>query len=478
MLSNRNSWIDRRSLLFGGASLAVAFAMPRVSGSTANPIKEFKLTAAPAGVPLVGAPHPETEVWCYNAMVPGPEIRVRQGDRVRIAVENKLPEETTVHWHGVRVPNAMDGVPHLTQAPIAPGETFVYEFNCLDAGTFWYHPHSRSFAQVGRGLAGAMIVEEREPIEADRDVTWVLGDWRMLKDASIRDDFGAMHDVAHAGRIGNTITVNGRVVESFAVRAGERVRLRLVNVANARIFGLQFREHEPTIIALDGQPVEPHAPPGGRIVLGPAMRVDLLLDLAATPGTQHPAVDTYYRNNEYRLLDLVYSDQPPLGVVRRGPSGKLAANPLPEPDLQQAERHDITLGGGAMSRMTHAIMDGQKVDVTTLIHNGLAWTINGIAARGHVHEPLLTFTRNRTYVLNIVNETMWPHPMHLHGHSFRVISRNGTHTRHSEWQDTVLIERRERAEIALVADNPGDWMFHCHVLEHMLGGMMGVIRVA
>jgi FtsP/CotA-like multicopper oxidase with cupredoxin domain len=112
------------------------------------------------------------------------------------------------------------------------------------------------------------------------------------------------------------------------------------------------------------------------------------------------------------------------------------------------------------------------------MHNGLAWAINGVAAKGHVHDPLLTLQRDRSYVLELINDTAWHHPMHLHGHSFRVISRDGKPTRHREWQDTVLLDPRERAEIAFVADNPGDWMFHCHILEHQAGGMMGVIRVA
>ena len=140
----------------------------------------------------------------------------------------------------------MDGVPHLTQPPIAPGETFVYEFDVPDAGTYWYHPHERSFEQVGRGLYGPLIVEEREPIQVDRDVTWVLDDWRLLPDAQISDDFGNFMDASHNGRVGNTVTVNGRILETFPVRAGERLRLRLINAANARIFALEFQDHRPT----------------------------------------------------------------------------------------------------------------------------------------------------------------------------------------------------------------------------------------
>jgi FtsP/CotA-like multicopper oxidase with cupredoxin domain len=472
-----DSPFPRRSVLAAGVGIAGAALLPRTLRA-ATPAQEIRLAAAPGQVPLVGAPHPDTAVWCYDGRVPGPEIRVRQGERLRVLVENRLSEETTVHWHGVRVPHAMDGVPHLTQQPIAPGGTFAYEFDCPDAGTFWYHPHHRSFEQVGRGLAGALVVEEPAPIAVDRDVTWVLSDWRMRKDASISDDFGNMHDVSHAGRIGNTVTVNGRVPESVAVRAGERIRLRLVNAANARIFGLEFEGHAPQVIALDGQPVEPHHPDGGRVVLGPAMRADLVLDLGGKPGERFRVLDNNYRGNEYELLDLVYSDEPSLREEPPASAIRLPENPLAEPDLAEAQRHDIVLGGGMMGMMRAAMVEGRQLDIRAMMHDGLAWAINGVAAKGHMMEPLLTLQRGRPYILAIANDTAWHHPMHLHGHVFRVVGRNGQPTRRREWQDTILIASRERAEIAFVADNPGDWMFHCHVLEHQAGGMMAVVRVA
>jgi FtsP/CotA-like multicopper oxidase with cupredoxin domain len=176
-------------------------------------------------------------------------------------------------------------------------------------------------------------------------------------------------------------------------------------------------------------------------------------------------------------VDLAYGNEAPPRAKPSADVPRLADNPLPEPDLKTAQRHEIVLGGGMMGTMRSAMMDGRMVDIRTLMHNGLMWAINGVAATGHMHEPLLTLTRGRSYVFELVNDTVWPHPMHLHGHSFRVISRNGEPTRHREWLDTVLLHRRERAEIAFVADNPGDWMFHCHILEHQAGGMMGTIRV-
>lgn len=474
--------LRRRALLHAASAGLLLAARPIVASTTAGGSDTtIRLTAQLGQAPLVSAPYPATGVWSYGGSIPGPEIRVRQGSRLRIELENRLPQETTVHWHGVRVPNAMDGVPHLTQAPVPQGGAFLYEFDVPDAGTFWYHPHVRSAEQVGRGLYGALIVEERDPgaLFCDRDVTWVLDDWRLLPDASISEDFGAMRDMVHGGRIGNTVTVNGQVADSFEVRSGERLRLRLINAANARIFGLVFEGHEPIVVAVDGQPVEPHAPEGGRILLGPAMRVDLVLDMIASPGSRTRVIDTFYERASYRLLDLVYAqdalrDRPP-----KSPPIALPPNPLAEPDLAQAELHGVVLGGGMMGRMTHARVDGEMLDVRTMLRRGLAWSINGIAVPPdrHVHEPLATLPRFASYRMTIRNETAWPHPMHLHGLAFRVVARNGRPTPRREWQDTVLVRPWSSADIAFVADNPGNWMFHCHILEHQAAGMMATLRV-
>lgn len=462
--------LSRRTLLQLGGALALAHAArPALAAAPAN---EFTLTAAPARAPLVGGDVADTAVWAYDGRVPGPEIRVQQGERLRIQAVNRLAEDTTIHWHGVRTPNAMDGVPDLTQRPIAPGETFAYEFDAVDAGTFWYHPHQRSAEQVGRGLYGPLIVEEPDPIRVDRDLVWVLDDWRLTRDAAIRDDFGNRHDAMHDGRVGNTVTINGRVPDSFALRVGERIRLRLINAANARIFRLDFGPLAPVVVALDGQPVAPHAPEDNGIVIGPAMRVDLVIDVIGRPGERVTVVDRFYEGLEYRLIDLVHDDERLRDRVPDWPID-LVANPLPEPDIGAATRHEIVFNGGMMGGMMNgggSMMSGMRGD-------GI-WSLNGVAATGHVMEPLLTLRQGESCVLSLANDTAWRHPMHLHGHSFRVITRDGAPTRHREWRDTVLMAPNERVDIAFVADNPGDWMFHCHILEHQAAGMMGVIRVA
>ncbi len=460
----------RRRFLAGLAGLSALPLLPvRGSAAAAPPqLIEARLTAGPAQVQIAPPQYPDTLAWTYNGSLPGPVLRARQGDRLRVHVTNALEEQTTVHWHGIRLPNAMDGVPYITQRPIEPGASFTYEFELPDAGTFFYHPHQRGYEQVGRGLAGALIVEEHTPPAVDRDLLWVLGDFRMNADASIRGGFGNFMDASHAGRIGNSVTLNGRVqTEPFKVRAGERVRLRLVNTASARAFALEFRGHEPWIVALDGQPVEPHHPAGGRVVLGPAMRADLILDMTGAPGSRYEVHDGFYQRLAYTFTELQYADAPPLRARPAEPP-RLPANPLAEPELERAERHRVLFTGGMMGNMRG-------------MARGSAWAVNGVAngcGEGDVpFEPLLVLRKGRTSVLELVNETAWHHPIHLHGHSFRVLTRNGRPTRHREWLDTVMLEPRERAEIAFVADNPGDWMFHCHVLEHQASGMMSCVRV-
>jgi FtsP/CotA-like multicopper oxidase with cupredoxin domain len=341
--------MTRRRLLLGGVGLPLAAWSAQTA--RAAPENNVDIAARPARVRLAGPDGPDTDVWAYNGIEPGPLLRLRQGEPTRIIVENRLNQVTTVHWHGVRVPNAMDGVPGLTQPPIKPGESFVYEFTPPDAGTFWYHPHANSLEQLGRGLAGPIIVEEREPPQVDRDILWFLQDWRLTEDGEIAPGFGNPMEAAMSGRVGNTVTLNGRVSENEPARAGERVRLRLVNACAARMMALRFEGHRPMVMAIDGQPCEPHEPDGGRILLGPAMRVDVALDLMGEPGRRYAVTDDFYQDLAYTLTHLAYGAEPPLRVHPLDAPLSLPRNPVPEPDLASAERHELALQGGMMSGM-------------------------------------------------------------------------------------------------------------------------------
>ena len=340
--------INRRSLLLGGASAAAAASFP-AGAKDSSAIRELQLFTAPARWPLVGEQNLSTDVWTYGDRLPGPEIRLRQGEPVRIVVENKLDQDTTVHWHGIRLPIDMDGVPGLTQPPIRPGQKFTYEFTPPDAGTFWYHPHANSLQQLGRGMAGALIVDEPKPAGVDRDLVWLLADWRLTSDAQIAPGFGNAMDAAMSGRIGNTVTLNGTVSESVPVRAGERIRLRLINGALARIMALRFEGHRPVVVAIDGQPCDPHEPEKGRLLLGPAMRIDVVLDMQGEPGRRYRVIDDFYDNLSYWLTQLAYDNAGPVRAHPLDAPLSLPRNPVPEPDLATVERHALTLQGGMMS---------------------------------------------------------------------------------------------------------------------------------
>jgi FtsP/CotA-like multicopper oxidase with cupredoxin domain len=287
--------ISRRALVLSTGAASLAATLPLRRSFEETEIKEFRLTPKPAIVNLTGNRYPDTAVWCYDGSVPGPELRIRQGDRVRVVVNNKLGEGTTVHWHGIRLPNAMDGVPGITQPPIRPGESVIYEFTPPDAGTFWYHPHADRLQQIGRGLAGALIVQEREPVAVDRDVLWFIEDWRLDDSGRITPGFGNPMEAGMSGRIGNTVTVNGRVPDRVSVKAGERVRLRIVNAALARIVSLRFEGHRPVVVANESQPCEPYMSEGGRLLLGPAMRADLIIDMDGKPGQSYRVIDDFYQ---------------------------------------------------------------------------------------------------------------------------------------------------------------------------------------
>jgi FtsP/CotA-like multicopper oxidase with cupredoxin domain len=191
------------------------------------------------------------------------------------------------------------------------------------------------------------------------------------------------------------------------------------------------------------------------------MRADLLLDCAAKPGSAHRVIDGFYRQRAYELLKLQYGGEKPLREAFV-PFARLPPNPVPVPTLSGAQRHRIVFGGGMMGAMPAQSQ-----------HRGLFWTVNGVAVpeHHHQHSPILTLRRGQSYVLELVNDTAWHHPIHLHGHAFRAGAAGA-------WGDSILLDPNSRAEIAFVADNPGNWMLHCHVLEHQATGMMAVVRVA
>ncbi|MCI4666229.1 MAG: multicopper oxidase family protein [Neomegalonema sp.] len=459
--------VSRRSFTGGLFAAAVAAPLAPTPACAQAPIT---LTAQEGLAQLAPSKYPKTKVWGYEGVVPGPVLRVPQGRRLTRRFQNRLPQDSSIHWHGIRIANAMDGVPGVTQEPVKPGESFLYDFVAPDAGVYWYHPHYKSYEQVARGLYGALIVGEATGAPSvDHEEVLILDDWRLTREAQIADGFGAIHDAAHAGRLGNWVTVNGAGEWTREVKRFARLRLRLINAANARIFDLDTRGLTGWIVALDGMPLA--APqPLKRFALAPAQRADLIVDVAADSGGEAFLL-TMERDGGYALATFaVKGEARPKALTAPAP---LPPNPVPKlGDLGKARSVELIMEGGAMGGLRGAMLDGKMTSMRALVSAGKVWAFNKSA--GMPAEPLLTAERGETVRISMANDTAWPHAMHLHGHHFRTVAAGGAL---GPLRDTLLMQPRAKAEIAFVADNPGEWLLHCHMLEHSAAGMMTRIRV-
>lgn len=271
----------RRSFLT--ATMAGLATLPRLGRAQTEP---DQLVAAPSEHQLLPLNYGSTQLWTFNDQFPGEALSVRQGQRFRRRLVNRLAEPTSIHWHGIRIDNAMDGVPGLTQEAVQPDALFDYDFVVPDAGTFWYHSHNRSTEQVARGLYGPMIVQELDPPDVDQDITLMLDDIRLEGSGLLAEGFDNLHDRSHAGRIGNVMLTNGVTEFSAPVRRHERLRLRLVNASNARVMQLGLQGLEGWTVALDGMPLETPQPVRSAFLLAPAQRIDLIVDVIAEGGDE------------------------------------------------------------------------------------------------------------------------------------------------------------------------------------------------
>ena len=456
----------RRDVLSGLSGIAVFSAFPLPS--LASGVARFQLVAARADYFLGGADRKASPLMLYNGQSPGPTLTARKGDSLEVELVNQLDQPTTIHWHGIRNLNAMDGVPDLTQATIEPGERFTYRFPLKDAGTFWYHAHNRTYEQVARGLYGPLIVTEQEPVDTSRDIVLVADDWRLNKDYRLDEtSFGSFHDWSHAGRLGNWLTINGQSRPDIALPASGPVRLRLINTANARVLSFALSGQLPMqIVSLDGAPCTPFEVTTLR--LGPAQRVDVVID---------PPLD------QTSLYEVTASPGFDAARLMRQPENSPSLFPVETdpwykfPDTSNAKIVDIHMQGGAMGNLSSALFEGEERSLRDLAMNDQKfWAFNGqVGGYDHLLAELNT---GDVTVLRVFNDTRWEHTMHLHGHHFWVNSREFGSPDRPVLRDTYLMAPGETAELVFVADNPGLWLFHCHMLEHHAGGMGGVIAVS
>jgi FtsP/CotA-like multicopper oxidase with cupredoxin domain len=476
----------RRSVMLG-AGLAIGGGLAGIPLRGVAAPTERQIVAAPRSFRLTGKASAITAGWGYDDAFPPPTLRVKLGDTLRVRLINRLPEHTSIHWHGIRLPNAMDGVPYLTQPPVEPGTDFVYEFRPPDAGTFWFHPHCNSIEQIGRGLAGVLVVEDPGDPPFDADIVCLYRDWH-VDDAGRLTPFSTDEGAGRAGTMGSLHTVNGVSQPVIDVPAGGLVRLRVLNLDSARVITAALPEQAAWIIAIDGNPVAPVA--FGEWRMGPAMRLDLALQAPDREGAT------------FALVNNFAAEPWTLATFRAvGPAGSrspievpsLPASSIPRPDLGKAELMQFSFSAASATALDPSDLPpalrelqsalGTDVPAPDLLCRSqrIFWAINRRPwpgqSGGRIPPPLATLTRGRSYIFELVNTTPHTHPIHLHGHTFLVIESN-KRTVTPYYADTVLIHTKERVKIAFVADNPGDWMLHCHIIEHQDTGMMGYVRVA
>ncbi|WP_394346459.1 multicopper oxidase family protein [Haloarcula amylovorans] len=427
---------------------------------TSNPDKSRSLTAGPGTIQP--APDTSTTNWMYEGQFPGPELRVQEGDVLSVELTNDLQEETTIHWHGIPVPNPVDGVPNVTQDPIAPGDTFTYTFRAEPAGTYFYHSHVG--LQLDRGLLGPLIVEEREPhVEYDREYVVVLddylpGDPRPPSDGG-RGGSGRGGGMGGGGMMGDVrppyegLLINGRLPENpptFDVTEGERVRFRFVNAASATVFGVRIAGHEMTVTHTDGQPVNPVDVDS--FVFGAGERYDAVVE-AENPGRWFIQADALDGNEPSARAVVEYESA--------GGSGAPQSPSSPSNRLQYGDLRAISSLDGVSGS------PDRTFDLTLSRGGGQSytWTIDGQA---YPDADPLQIRPGEHVRIRMTNQSPVVHPMHLHGHFFRV---------GNAIKDTVMVPgHRGRVTLDFHADNPGRWLFHCHNLYHLDAGMARVVK--
>ena len=467
---------SRRSLLAGSAALALlplpaaAQVPPEKSPAEKPPADKAAapepkpLKAAPASLRLKPEPAPETAVWRLGEAA-APILRIKLGEAVRLRVENGSDKPLSLHWHGVRVVNAMDGVGGVTQAPIKPGDSFVYGFTPPDAGTFLIRPLvvGGSSEPSGRGIAGLLIVEEPAPPPVDGDLALLLQDWR-LDEAGALQPFGQVAFAAAAGRLGSVVTLNGTPIPlGLEARPGSRLRLRLANACNARGLRIRFDGLKAYVAAVDGQPTDTFEPLKATLPLAPGTRYDLLVDLPAQAG---PAGAITALIGQGLPLATLTATGEPVAQAGRAAIGSLPENKrLPaEIRLQSALRRDLVLTGGVRP-------DKTKPGAETPYQGDPAriWQVNGASGAAGA-APLFSVKRGGVVVLAIRNDTGFIQSLHLHGHVFRLLHQldDGWEP---YWLDTVQIPEGRSAQIAFVADNPGRWLLSATVLERFDTGL-------
>ncbi len=446
--------------------------------------------------------------YAYNGQTPGPRFRVKQGATFYVRFHNGLDQPATIHWHGVRLDNASDGAPGVTQAPVPAGEEFVYAVHCPDAGVFWYHDHVRTDIRLPMGLYGNIYVEpstEASTPAPRRSEFLILSD--LLADGDSVISYGKTSpNFALMGRFGNVLLVNGEPRWHLDVSSGEVVRLLLTNVASARTFNISFGDAPMKLVASD---------------LGPYVREIMVPSIVIAPGERY-VVDVSFNKpgrivmeNQVQSVDHFFgvfsADVDTMGYVRVSGQPTRPGSAFTTLHEDSATKHDIARYSRHFDRppdeeiaLRTSVHDlpipvMQFMSVDTLFRPPLEWSdgmsdMNWVATGEEVRwiiRDTRTGSENMKIAwhyrqgdvikLRIFNDprSMHPmnHPMHLHGERFLVVARDGKANPYLVWKDTAIIPVGSTVDLLLDLSNPGMWMLHCHILEHAESGMMATIQV-
>ncbi|WFS01904.1 multicopper oxidase family protein [Rhizobium tumorigenes] len=405
------------------------------------------------------------DVLTYGSDGMPPVLRMRQGEPFAARLINGIDEPTTIHWHGMRIPNAMDGVPFLTQPYVYTGEKFEYAFTPPDAGTFWYHPHCNTLIQMGHGMTGVIVVDNPKDPQFDAEIVINLRDWRLGGDGQFIAQFKP-RDAARSGTYGTVRSANWQVEPQYDAPAGGLVRLRLAITDVTRIFSFKVAGAEAAVIAIDGNPV-PKRFPLDVLQLGPGQRLELAIRMPDSEGTLVTLEDIH--GTSPKTLATLRAVG---GSLKRdmGDLAPLAVNPVARADVGAAEHIPIILSATAEDTSTDSICGSLGYSF---------WAINRVPWPGDTPDPTAPLSElklGKSYVFDMENLTPHSHPIHLHGMSFTVLSST-TGAVQPFVSDTYLIQPNEKVQLGFVADNPGDWLLHCHIIEHQKTGMTSYLRV-
>jgi len=405
------------------------------------------------------------DVLTYGEAGMPPVLRMKKGEPFAARLVNMIDDPTTIHWHGIRLPNKMDGVPFLVQPYVYTGDNFDYAFTPPDAGTFWYHPHCNTLTQMGHGLTGVIVVENPGDPKFDSEVVLNLRDWRLGDDAQFIDQFRP-RDAAKTGTYGTVRTANWLGQPHYDAPAGGLVRLRVAITDVTRIYAFRVDAAEATVIALDGNPVPRRFTPDA-LLLGPGQRMELAIRMPDDEGAIVSFRDV--RGTKPKVLATLRATGSSLRRNIRDVA-PLQANPIAEPDLSAAEHISLALSATAENIPSDGICGSLGYTF---------WAINKVPWPGDTPDPtapLAELKLGKSYVIDMENLTPQSHPIHLHGMSFKVLS-SSTRQVQPLISDTYLVEPNEKVSLGFVADNPGDWLLHCHIIEHQKSGMTSYVRV-